>query len=160
MSLVTVMRQIEIDAGHRVPHHNSKCRNLHGHRYKIQVELVAPEVIPTQEGQSESGMVMDFGLIKTVLMEVIHDVYDHSLILWDQDPLWTSLMGISSAMLANDQKVNLIPVIPTAEQLAKYWGMQFYSEWRKRLKDHHLSIDIAMKRFRVWETPNAYADFE
>lgn len=159
MTLVTVMRQIELDAGHRVPHHESKCRSLHGHRYKIQVELVAPEVVPTQAGQSESGMVMDFGLIKTVLMEVIHDVYDHSLILWEQDELATDFRFIDMVEEYN-LKVIPVPVVPTAEQLARHWGMEFYSEWRKRLKDHHLGIDIAMKRFTVWETPNAFATFE
>ena len=34
-----IRRWIETDTGHRVPNHKSKCRNIHGHRYRWEVEL-------------------------------------------------------------------------------------------------------------------------
>ncbi|MEE8246777.1 MAG: 6-carboxytetrahydropterin synthase, partial [Alphaproteobacteria bacterium] len=36
MNTYTVTRRLEIDAGHRVMTHGSKCRHLHGHRYVVE----------------------------------------------------------------------------------------------------------------------------
>jgi len=127
--MFTVERQIEIDAGHRVPDHHSKCKHLHGHRYRIVAVMAGHHVVNAQEHRSDSGMVRDFGDIKRVLMEQIHDKFDHKLILWDQDPLldpdiWAGdghlfdafeRVGISAGLVQ-------IPVIPTAECLAEYWS--------------------------------------
>ena len=41
----TIRRYVETDTGHRVPNHKSKCRHLHGHRYRFEAEIegdVAP----------------------------------------------------------------------------------------------------------------------
>ena len=42
--MITITRKLEFDAGHRIPDHKSQCRNLHGHRYTIEITLVG-EVI-------------------------------------------------------------------------------------------------------------------
>ena len=38
--MLTITRKLEFDAGHRIPDHNSQCRNLHGHRYTLLITLV------------------------------------------------------------------------------------------------------------------------
>jgi 6-pyruvoyltetrahydropterin/6-carboxytetrahydropterin synthase len=53
-----ITSRMEFDAGHRIPNHKSTCRNLHGHRYAIEVSL-SGEIIQ-QEDQSDYGMVLDF----------------------------------------------------------------------------------------------------
>ena len=35
----TIRRWIETDTGHRVPNHKSKCKHIHGHRYRWEVEI-------------------------------------------------------------------------------------------------------------------------
>ena len=49
---------MEFDSGHRIPNHKSTCRNLHGHRYAIEVTVTGD--IVDQEEVSDFGMVMDF----------------------------------------------------------------------------------------------------
>ena len=34
-----IRRWVETDTGHRVPNHSSKCRHMHGHRYRWEAEL-------------------------------------------------------------------------------------------------------------------------
>lgn len=53
-----ITTRLEFDAGHRIPNHNSQCKNLHGHRYALEITL-SGEII-TQENISENGMIMDF----------------------------------------------------------------------------------------------------
>lgn len=102
----SVVRFIEFDAGHRVARHESKCRHMHGHRYKLTVE-VAGEV--HQDDSSEHGMVIDFGRVKTALM-VIHDEWDHRFLLGEDDPLVQSLRSMPGVVILDRQ--------PTAENMA------------------------------------------
>jgi len=56
-----------IDCAHFLPGH-SKCGQLHGHTYKVEVMI---------EGQSRSGgMILDFNDLKAQTREVLHR-YDH-----------------------------------------------------------------------------------
>ena len=146
-------RQIQIDAAHRVPRHDSKCKNVHGHRYVIEAGVSAQKL--ADQG-SQSGMVADFGILKSLMTEVIHDRCDHALILWDQDPL----LGVVEATAWNGEsekvglaKVTALPCVPTAECLAEYW----YYELEAALHKAGRGNDIEMAYIKVWETPNCYA---
>jgi 6-pyruvoyltetrahydropterin/6-carboxytetrahydropterin synthase len=102
----TVRRHVDIDAGHRVARHESKCRHLHGHRYRVTVEVEGP--IIADDGP-EHGMVIDFARVKAALAEV-HDEWDHRLLLGEDDPLIEQMIGLPGVVV--------LPVQPTAENLA------------------------------------------
>jgi len=158
--MFTVSRQIEIDAGHRVPYHDAQCRFLHGHRWKIVAEVAAPELVVADPSRADSGMVVDFGVIKRVLMTVIHERFDHRMILWDQDPLLAedsvvdyggddpTLHGVLRRA-GIEASIQVVPVIPTSEGLARYWA---------ELVAPHLG-PLQLAAFHVWETPNSKASF-
>ena len=57
-----ITTRLEFDAGHRIPNHKSQCRNLHGHRYALEITLSGD--IIHQKKASEDGMVMDFSDVK------------------------------------------------------------------------------------------------
>ena len=60
--MISVTRRLEFDAGHRIPDHRSQCRNLHGHRYVLEITLTGDVV--QAPGESDNGMLMDFSEIK------------------------------------------------------------------------------------------------
>ena len=74
-----IRRWVETDTGHRVPNHKSKCRHMHGHRYRWEAELEG-EVV-RESGASDEGMLMDFSDISKILEEHIHDVFDHAVVV-------------------------------------------------------------------------------
>lgn len=139
-----ITKTIEIDAGHRVPNHKSKCRNLHGHRYVIEV-AVDDQVI-TKAGDSSEGMVIDFGDLKQIMIELFDYFFDHSFIVYSGDEL------IEAFKLFSGLKIVFVPFIPTAENLAKYW----YEAIKPRLTDKQIKI----KHVKVWETPSSTATYE
>lgn len=102
----SVRRHIDIDAGHRVARHESKCSNLHGHRYRLTVEVEGPV---RDDGSPEHGMVIDFAKIKTALTAV-HDQWDHRFLLGIDDPLVAAMSGLPGIVV--------LEVQPTAENLA------------------------------------------
>ena len=134
-----IQRTIGIDAGHRIPTHGSKCKNVHGHRYTIEAHCTAEETI---KGGGQSGMLLDFGFLKDEMMAQIDFYCDHGFIIWVEDELLVLFLG-SAARAAEvrnhvDRGGNFMPwllgegdtamgklyvvdFIPTAENLAKHW---------------------------------------
>ena len=141
-----ITKAIEIDMGHRVPNHKSKCRNLHGHRYKIEVGV--DDKVITTLGASDEGMVIDFSDLKQIMMDEIDAKYDHSFTMYDGDDFRGSFMRLYN----KGQKINFIPLIPTAENLAKHW----YHSLEDKLSDRN----IKLKHVKVWETPSSTATYE
>jgi len=78
-----ITSRMEFDAGHRIPNHKSTCKNLHGHRYAIEVSLCG-EIIQ-QEHQSDFGMVLDFKDAKELIRTTIVDPWDHAFIVYKKD---------------------------------------------------------------------------
>lgn len=152
--MFTIRRWVELDAGHRVPYHGSKCRNLHGHRYRATavVESHDGTIVPAQSKRPDSGMVADFGVIKQVLNTVIHDPYDHKLLLWEQDPLANDA-GFHLVLEREELLGGLviIPCIPTAEELARHWGQGVAAELTR------LATGLRLASLEVRETPTSTA---
>lgn len=159
-----IQRQIELDAGHRVPYHASKCKHLHGHRFKVIAHVQADDTVRADPRRADSGMITDFGVIKQVLMEEIHDKFDHRFMLWEHDPILKDLVFVEEdyspqlstfarTRFAKEFGIITVPCIPTAEELARYWGYLV----EPRL---HGSLDNGSYWFsalEVWETPNSMA---
>ena len=66
-----VAREILFEAAHQLPDHPGKCRNLHGHRYRMRVVCRAP-VDPN------TGLAIDFGHLKQLVNERVVDRLDHA----------------------------------------------------------------------------------
>lgn len=160
-----ITRQIGIDAGHRIPDHKSKCKNLHGHRYEVHATAIG-ELIT--EG-SETGMVTDFSFLKELMMRVIDENFDHGLIMYYDDPLLVKIMPyalyvatfgeakagkVMPVMVPDFGKMAVIPMVPTAENLAKLWYDMLSNEMRLD------GVKAQLKSVRVFETPNCSALYE
>lgn len=137
-----VTRRIEFDAGHRVPWHKSKCRNMHGHRYRLEV-TVEGEVKPIR-GTTDDGMVIDFGDLKQIMQEKIHDVLDHAFIVYERD---TQCRAALSAMGIEHRTV-VVPFIPTAENLVQWCAEQIAGA---------LGPGLELVCVTLYETPNSWA---
>lgn len=167
-STYLISREIGIDAGHRVTDHESKCRNLHGHRYTIQA-WCRGRLFGSGE---QSGMVLDFGFLKEEMMRQIDANFDHSFIFWVDDGLCREMFGVDdddrresiAASLAQhgffsgtgrgDTKIGVLPFVPTAEHLAQFWFNLLAPRVAER-SDGQASL-VAIK---VWETPNCWAAY-
>ena len=71
-----IAKEFSFDMAHMLDGHDGKCKNLHGHTYKLQVE-VAGELVA--EG-AKRGMVMDYADLKTIVKTHILDPMDHAFI--------------------------------------------------------------------------------
>lgn len=139
-----ITRHFEFDAGHRIPEHDNKCRNVHGHRYQMNVTVAGR----LHESGSETGMVMDYGKLKELVNAAVVDVWDHGFLVWAHDTLLREFFAEW-----HDHKTVVLDQVPTAENLVAEAA---------RLIDAALKqggYSCWLKHVTLWETPNCSADW-
>jgi 6-pyruvoyltetrahydropterin/6-carboxytetrahydropterin synthase len=143
---IAITRRVEFDAGHRLPNHASQCRNIHGHRYALEITLSSAVI--HEDGAADDGMVMDFGDIKRIADERIVDLWDHAFLVYRGDKV---MVGFLAAIPGH--KTVVLDVVPTAENLVEVAFAILKDAYRDRFG--HL---LTLTRVRLYETPNCWAD--
>lgn len=141
-----ITTRLEFDAGHRIPCHKSQCRNLHGHRYAIEITLSGD--IIRQEGASDNGMVMDFSDVKAIARKAVVDVWDHAFLVYKDDSVVLNFLSTLP-----DHKTVIMDSIPTAENMAAEAFRILDALYRDNYGTH-----LKLERVRLYETPNSWAD--
>jgi 6-pyruvoyltetrahydropterin/6-carboxytetrahydropterin synthase len=141
-----ITTKLEFDAGHRIPYHKSVCKNLHGHRYAIEVTIKG-EVV-SDKSNTNFGMVMDFKDAKELIKKTIVDEWDHSFIVYKDD---SKVLEFLNSL--DKHKTVIFPLVPTAENMAlvamEKLKISFNAEFGKLIKPF---------KVRLYETPNNWAD--
>ena len=65
----TVTRSFRFEAAHKLPWHPGRCRDLHGHGYRLEVTVGGPD--------GDDGMVVDFDDLGARVHAEVVDRYDH-----------------------------------------------------------------------------------
>ena len=141
-----ITTRLEFDAGHRIPHHNSQCRNLHGHRYVIEITLGGD--IIKKEQTSENGMVMDFSDVKRIARESVVDDWDHAFLVYEKDGVVLDFLNTLP-----DHKTVIFKEVPTAENMAAEAFRILQDKYQDTYGNH-----LKLMRVRLYETPNSWAD--
>ena len=141
-----ITTKLEFDAGHRIPHHKSSCKNLHGHRYAIEVTIKGQVV--SDKTNSDFGMVMDFKDAKELIKKTIVEEWDHSFIVYKDDAVVLKFLES-----LDGHKTVVFPLVPTAENMALVamdkLQISFTREFGSLIRPF---------KVRLYETPNNWAD--
>lgn len=133
--MYTVTTESAFDSSHFLASYEGKCKNLHGHRWKVIIKV-------SKETLGDDGMVVDFTDLKRDLKEMTEHL-DHCLIMETGSLKQTTLQ----ALLDEDFRIVEVPFRPTAEHFAKY----FFEEMEKK----GYSVQEAI----IYETPNNCASY-
>lgn len=144
--MITITRKLEFDAGHRIPDHKSQCRNLHGHRYTLEITLVGAVI--EEEGSSDNGMIMDFSDVKALAKEHLVDVWDHAFLVYAKDSAVRTFLATIP-----DHKTVVIDKIPTVENLAS----TAFDTLRTVYQDRY-GTGLRLQKLVLHETPNCWAE--
>lgn len=137
--MFTIAKEFQFDACHLLDGHNKKCHNLHGHTYRLFVEVSGHLI---NEGSSES-MVLDFSDLKTLVKQHIIDKFDHAY-LYDQTN--TNECRIANVLIEMDRKVFAFNHRTTAEELSRYIF-------------NTLAEFLPISMVKLWETPTSYCEY-
>ena len=128
------------DSAHFLNGYEGKCRNLHGHRWRI-VARIAADSLSTE--RQTRDMVIDFSDFKDALNELTEEL-DHCLII-ETDSLKPKTL---EALREEDFRIVELPFRPTAEQLSRYFYMQLKAR------------SFPVYSVSVYETPNNCATYQ
>lgn len=132
-----IAKEFRWEMGHRLPFHNGKCVNLHGHSYKMMVEL---------KGEPDNnGMVLDYYDVKTIIGPLVEQL-DHAFMVKSGDE---KLIRLLKEM---DSKHVVVPFDSTAENLCLYF--------LDKIRSAGLPNNINKVKVKIFETENTYAEDE
>lgn len=139
---ILLSKQFSFQMAHALAHYPGKCRNLHGHNYKLIVTVTHSQATLDPElkgGNSPVGMVMDFGQIKKLVEEVIIEPFDHALVVPHDSP-FQNIEGT---------KMVVTPFEPTSENLLLHFAS---------LLSPHLPEGVRLHSLKLFETDSSAAE--
>lgn len=135
-----IAKEFQFDACHMLDGHKGKCHNLHGHTYRLIVEI-SDELRP--HGSSKE-MVMDFADIKTIINQSIISQLDHAYLY---DASNSNECKIAALLQQIQRKVFAFPCRTTAEGMSRFIFNQ-------------LSDKLPVSKITLWETPTSYCEYQ
>ncbi len=137
MVSISCTRRLEFDAAHRLMGHEGLCKNLHGHRYVVEISCTADKL-------DSVGRVIDFSVIKEIVGGWISLHWDHACIINHHDRTLRQFL--------TDEKQRYYPMDgdPSVEQMSSTLLLVA----RELLQEEGISVSL----IRIYETPNAWAE--
>ncbi len=144
MSKIRITKQFSFETGHALYGYDGKCRNVHGHSYKLSVTVIGN---PIEDNTNvKFGMVIDFTDLKNIVKEEIVDVFDHATVFNKNTPH----VELAHELEKRGHSVLLVNYQPTSEMMV----IDFAEKIKQRLPK-----SISLFSLRLQETASSYAEW-
>lgn len=144
MSKIRITKQFNFETGHALYGYDGKCKNVHGHSYKLSVTVIGEPI--TDTSNVKYGMVIDFSDLKKIVKEDIVDVFDHATVFNQNTPH----VELAAELKNRGHHVILVNYQPTSENMV----IDFASKIMARLPK-----DIQLHSLRLQETESSFAEW-
>jgi 6-pyruvoyltetrahydropterin/6-carboxytetrahydropterin synthase len=130
-----IAKEFRWEMGHRLPEHFGQCKNIHGHSYKMLVEI---------EGElNKDEMVIDYYDVEKIINPIIEKL-DHAFMVNKNDKVVLEFLE-----KMNSKKV-IVDFQSTAENICLYL--------LNEIKKVRLTQNVSEIKVRVYETSHDYAE--
>jgi 6-pyruvoyltetrahydropterin/6-carboxytetrahydropterin synthase len=144
MSKIRITKQFSFETGHALYGYDGKCKNVHGHSYKLSVTVIGTPI--TDKGNVKYGMVIDFGDLKKIVRREIVDVFDHATVFNKNTPH----IELANELKDRGHDVILVDYQPTSENMV--------IDFAAKIKEH-LPETIKLYSLRLQETDTSFAEW-
>ncbi len=135
---IVIGREYNWEMSHRLAFHKGLCKNIHGHSYKMRIEL---------EGENDKdSMILDYYEIDKIISPILAK-FDHSFVCSNDDELMINFLS------ENNFKYFVIEGYSTAENLVAYITNLVRPRFEKYSNIESILI-------RVYETFDAFAELK
>lgn len=141
MSIIRVTKQFHFEMAHALLDYDGPCKNIHGHSYQLNVTVKGK--VKTNTNDSDEGMVVDFGVIKKVVKELVVDVFDHALVLNEK-----AKIDVSNFEFMN--KLIRVPYQPTCENMLIHFAKTIQDNLPNHIELHSLFLRETNTSFAEW----------
>lgn len=144
MSKIRITKQFSFETGHALYGYDGKCKNVHGHSYKLSVTVIGTPI--SDRNNVKFGMVIDFSDLKKIVKEEIVDQFDHATVFNETTPH----IELANELKNRGHHVILVDYQPTSENMV----IDFAEKIQKRLPD-----TIALYSLKLQETETSFAEW-
>tara|TARA_R110002167_G_scaffold158880_6_gene354244 strand:- start:10783 stop:11232 length:450 start_codon:yes stop_codon:yes gene_type:complete len=144
MGNIRITKQFTFETGHALYGYDGKCRNVHGHSYKLSVTVIGKPI--EDLSNVKLGMVIDFGDLKKIVKEEIVDEFDHATVFNKNTPH----IELANELKTRGHKVILADYQPTSENMV----IDFSAKIKARLPHN-----IALHSLKLQETETSFAEW-
>jgi 6-pyruvoyltetrahydropterin/6-carboxytetrahydropterin synthase len=144
MSKIRITKQFNFETGHALYGYDGKCKNVHGHSYKLSVTVTGEPI--SDNSNVKFGMVIDFGDLKKIVKEEIVDLFDHATVFNKNTPH----VELAKELQDRGHHVLLVDYQPTSEMMV----IDFAKKIKARLPEN-----IELFAVKLQETETSYAEW-
>lgn len=144
MKNIRITKQFSFETGHALYGYDGKCRNVHGHSYKLSVTVIGTPI--ADSSHVKYGMVIDFSDLKKIVKEEIVDVFDHATVFNKNTPH----VELAQELESRGHNVLLVDYQPTSEMMV----LDFSKKITKRLPKN-----IQLFALKLQETETSFAEW-
>lgn len=144
MSKIRITKQFDFETGHALYGYDGKCKNVHGHSYKLSVTVIGSPISDTNN--VKYGMVIDFGDLKKIVKTEIVDVFDHATVFNKNTPH----VELANELEKRGHSVILVDYQPTSEMMI----IDFAEKIKRRLPEN-----ILLHSLKLQETGTSHAEW-
>ena len=144
MSSIRITKQFSFETGHALYGYDGKCRNVHGHSYKLSVTVIGEPI--TDSSHVKFGMVIDFSDLKKIIKEEIVDVFDHATVFNKNTPH----VELAKELSDRGHSVLLVDYQPTSEMMVIDFAEKIKKRLPETIKLHALKLQETTTSFAEW----------
>ncbi|MBT8270177.1 MAG: 6-carboxytetrahydropterin synthase [Bacteroidia bacterium] len=144
MKKIRITKQFSFETGHALYGYDGKCRNVHGHSYRLDVTVIGQPI--SDSNNVKYGMVIDFGDLKKIVKEEIVDVFDHATIFNQNTPH----VELANELKKRDHNVLLVDYQPTSEMMVIDFAKKIQKRLPKNIKLHSLKLQETATSYAEW----------
>lgn len=144
MSNIRITKQFTFETGHALYGYDGKCKNVHGHSYKLSVTVIGNPI--TDTSNVKYGMVIDFGDLKKIVREEIVDVFDHATVFNRNTPH----IELANELKQRGHHVILVDYQPTSENMVIDFADKIQLRLPKNVQLHSLKLQETETSFAEW----------
>jgi len=141
---IRITKKFAFETGHALYGYDGKCKNVHGHSYKLSVTVIGEPI--TDNTNVKYGMVIDFGDLKKIVKEEIVDVFDHATVFNKNTPH----VELAKELQARDHNVLLVDYQPTSEMMVIDFAQKIQDRLPKHISLHSLKLQETESSFAQW----------
>ena len=144
MSKIRITKQFSFETGHALYGYDGKCKNVHGHSYKLSVTVIGKPI--SDNTNVKYGMVIDFSDLKKIVKSEIVDVFDHATVFNKNTPH----VELAKELEQRGHNILLVDYQPTSEMMV--------IDFSKKIKKH-LPENIKLHSIKLQETETSFAEW-
>jgi 6-pyruvoyltetrahydropterin/6-carboxytetrahydropterin synthase len=144
MSKIRITKEFSFETGHALYGYDGKCKNVHGHSYKLSVTVIGVPI--SDRSNVKFGMVIDFSDLKKIVKEEIVDHFDHATVFNQTTPH----IELANELIDRGHHVILVDYQPTSENMVVDFAQKIKDRLPKNIELHSLKLQETETSYAQW----------